>query len=382
MADPIAIETVLSHAGLLSDISTGAISTPIYQTATFGHPALGQSTGYDYSRTNNPTRKVLENVLARLECGVAASTFASGMAAITSLQVLFKPGDKIVISDDLYGGTYRLFEKIFKPWGLQTEYLDFSDFEKVKKLTDTQIRAFFIETPTNPLMKIIDLKKTIAFAKSKKILTIIDNTFMTPYCQRPLSLGADIVVHSGTKYLSGHNDTLFGAVISGNAAIAEKIAFTQNATGGIVSPFDSWLAIRGIKTLAVRIDRAQKNATTVAHWLTKRKGIRQVYFPGLPSHPGRKTHFGQASGPGAIISFRLTDKKAVRRIINKVKTITFAESLGGVESLITYPVMQTHADIPESLRKRIGITDDLLRLSIGIENCNDLIADLDNAIVL
>jgi cystathionine gamma-synthase len=375
-----AIETILSHAGLISDPSTGAISTPIYQTATFGHPGLGQSTGYDYSRTANPTRSALEKVLAQLEKGIAASAFASGMAAITSLQALFKPGDNILISDDLYGGTYRLFEKIFKPWGLLTHYIDFGDLTSVKKFVDTRVRAFFIETPTNPLMKITDLKKVIDFAASRSILVIVDNTFMTPYCQQPLSLGADIVIHSGTKYLSGHNDTLFGAVISKNKEIADKIAFTQNATGGGLSPFDSWLALRGLKTLAVRMDRAQENASRIALWLTKRKGVNRIYFPGLSMHPGHKIHFKQASGPGAIVSFRLSSKKAAERLINHVDTITFAESLGGVESLITYPVTQTHSDIPEALRNKIGVTDDLLRLSVGIENCDDLIADLDQAL--
>ena len=249
-----AIETILSHAGLISDPSTGAISTPIYQTATFGHPELGQSTGYDYSRTANPTRSALEKVLAKLEGGIAASAFASGMAAITSLQALFKPGDKILISDDLYGEAYRLFEKIFKPWGLLTHYIDFGDLTSVKNLVDTTVRAFFIETPTNPLMKITDLKKVIDFAASHSILVIVDNTFMTPYCQQPLALGADVVIHSGTKFLSGHNDTLFGAVISKKKEIADKIAFTQNAAGSGLSPFDSWLSLRGLKTLAVRIE--------------------------------------------------------------------------------------------------------------------------------
>lgn len=374
------IETRIAHAGLLSDMSTGAISTPIYQTATFGHPALGCSTGYDYSRTANPTRSVLEKVLADLEGGVAASTFASGMAAITSLQVLFKPGNKVLVSDDLYGGTFRLFEKVFKPWGLQTEYCDFSDIKSVVKLIDSSVRAFFIETPTNPLMKITDLSKVSQLAHSKNVLMIVDNTLMTPYCQRPLELGADIVLHSGTKYLSGHNDTLFGVVISKGKEIAERISFAQNSTGGIISPFDSWLALRGLKTLAVRLDRSQLNASKIALWLVKRKGVKDVLFPGLITNSGYRIHKKQATGPGSIISFRLTNKKAVQKVINSIRMITFAESLGGVESLVTYPKSQTHADIPESILERIGITDDLLRLSIGIENVNDLINDLDQAI--
>ncbi|HEX3018978.1 MAG TPA: aminotransferase class I/II-fold pyridoxal phosphate-dependent enzyme [Chitinispirillaceae bacterium] len=375
-----AIETVLAQAGLCSDSVSGAISTPIFQTATYGHPELGKSTGFDYSRTSNPTRTVLENVLAELETGIKASAFSSGMAALSSLQALFKPGDTILISDDLYGGTFRLFEQIFKPWDLKPVYCDFSDIRKIIPLIDSSVKCFFIETPTNPLMKITDIKKAAGLARSHNILTIVDNTFMTPYCQKPLCLGADIVIHSGTKFLAGHNDTLFGAVISKDISIAEKIAFYQNSTGAIASPFDSWLAIRGIKTLAVRLDRAQANASKIAAWLQKRHGIKQVYFPALSTHPGRLTHYRQSAGPGAVISFRVADKRTVKKIINKVDCITFAESLGGVESLITYPLTQTHEAIPEKIRKTIGITDDLLRLSVGIESYKDLIADLDQAI--
>lgn len=374
------IETRLAHAGLLADTCTGAISTPIYQTATFGHPRLGSSTGYDYTRTANPTRTVLERVLADLEGGVASSTFASGMAAISALQALFKPGDKILVSDDLYGGTFRLFEKIFKPWGLDAVYGDFTDLKGITDQLTSSVKAFFIETPTNPLMKITDLRRTAKLAKANNILMIVDNTFMTPYCQRPIELGADIVVHSGTKYLSGHNDTLFGVVISKEQRIAQKISFTQNATGGIVSPFDSWLALRGIKTLAIRMDRAQQNTEKIAALLQSNRQVREVFFPGLKTHPGYKIHKSQSSGAGAIISCKFKSKKIAQNVINKVKVITFAESLGGVESLITYPASQTHADIPESCRKSIGITDSLVRLSIGIENIDDLISDLKQAI--
>ena len=377
----ISIETALSHAGLLTDLVTGAISTPIYQTATFGHPGLGRSTGFDYSRTANPTRSVLEKTLAELEGGFSASAFASGMAALTALQGLFSPGDKILVSNDLYGGTFRLFEKIFRPWNIQTEFLDFSDLNAVKAAAkQAPIRAFFIESPTNPLMKITDLRKIASIARSRRILVIVDNTFMTPYCQRPLDLGADIVVHSGTKFLAGHNDVLFGAVISKKADIAEKISFTQNATGGILSPFDSWLAIRGIKTLAVRMDRAQDSAGKIARWLTKHKKVKRVYYPGLPTHPGYQAHRRQACGPGAIVSFELVDRNIARRTINRVEVITFAESLGGVESLITYPITQTHADIPAAIREKIGITENLLRLSVGIDHVDDLIDDLKLAI--
>jgi cystathionine beta-lyase/cystathionine gamma-synthase len=380
MQKQASIETILSHAGLCTDSCTGAISTPIFQTATFGHPELGKTTGFDYSRTANPTRSVLEKVIGDLEGGAAASVFSSGMAALTSLQVLFRPGDAILISDDLYGGTYRLFEEVFKPWGLRAVYGDFSDIRSIQTLLKPEVKAFFIETPTNPLMKITDIKKAITVAQALKIKVIVDNTFMTPYCQKPLLLGADIVIHSGTKFLAGHNDTLFGAVVCKDSPTAAKIAFYQNSAGGVASPFDCWLAIRGIKTLALRLDRAQENASKIALWLSNKNHVKQVYFPGLKSHPGRSIHFRQASGPGAVISFRVSDKKLVKRIINNVEHITFAESLGGVESLITYPWTQTHAAIPENIRKKIGITDDLLRLSVGIENCDDLIADLDQAI--
>jgi cystathionine beta-lyase/cystathionine gamma-synthase len=380
MRKPASIETILSHAGLCTDTTTGAISTPIFQTATFGHPELGKTTGFDYSRTANPTRTVLEKVLAELEGGAGSSMFPSGMAALTSIQVLFKPGDVILISDDLYGGTYRLFEEVFKPWGLIAVYCDFSDVNIIKSMLKPEVKAFFIETPTNPLMKITDIAKAVEIARKRNIKVIVDNTFMTPYCQKPLLLGADIVVHSGTKFLAGHNDTLFGAVICRDAENAANIACYQNSTGAITAPFDSWLAIRGIKTLALRLDRAQENASKIAEWLIGRSQITHVYFPGLKSHQGRKIHFKQASGPGAVISFRVKDKRLVKRIINNVEYITFAESLGGVESLITYPWTQTHAAIPEHIRKKIGITEDLLRLSVGIENYSDLIADLDQAI--
>jgi len=374
------IETVLSHAGLRTDPATGAISTPIYQTATFGHPRLGESTGFDYSRTSNPTRLVLERMLADLEQGNRAFAFSSGMAAIASLMTLFKPGDKVLVSDDLYGGTYRLFEKIFKPWDLNADFVDFSNLPSVEKRIDRSVKAFFVETPTNPLMKIADLKKVGRIARAHEALMIVDNTFMTPFCQQPIPLGADIVVHSGTKYLSGHNDTLSGMVVAKMAGLAEKIGFTQNATGAVLSPFDSWLVLRGLKTLALRMDRSQENAAKIAIWLTKHKNVRAVYFPGLATHPGHRVHKAQASGPGAIISFRVAKSSAVRRIIDRVKIITFAESLGGVESLITYPISQTHADICAAMRDRIGVTDDLLRLSIGIESRDDLINDLDQAI--
>ncbi len=374
------IETRLAQAGLCTDRVTGAISTPIYQTATFRHPALGQSTGYDYSRTVNPTREVLEKVMADLEKGDRGFAFASGMAAITTILMLFAAGDHLVVSDDLYGGTYRVLEKNFRQFGVEASYADTNDLEAIEAaLVPGRTRAIFIETPTNPLMKITDLKKVIEFGKRRGLLIIVDNTFMTPYYQRPLELGADLVVHSGTKFLGGHNDLLAGIVVARTPELSEKVKFIQNSTGAVLGPQDSWLLLRGVKTLALRLARQQENAIQIARWLATRPEVKQLYYPGLETHPGFEIHSGQASGFGAMLSFTVTDAALVERIINRVQTITYAESLGGVETLITYPVRQTHADIPVEIRERIGVTNDLLRLSIGIEAADDLIADLKQA---
>lgn len=373
-------ETILAQAGLCSDQQTGAISTPIYQTATFRHPELGKSTGYDYSRTANPTRHELETVLARLESGDKAFAFASGMNAITALPMLFQSGDHFIISDDLYGGTWRLFEQVFQQFGLTTTYINTSDITRISEAIRPETKAIFIETPTNPMMKISDLNAVAALAKTYQLTTIVDNTFMTPYLQRPLELGVDLVVHSGSKYLGGHHDVICGFVVSASPQLSARIGFIQNSTGGGLAPFDSWLVLRGLKTLALRLERAQENATTLASWLSRHPRITHVFYPGLPDHPGRDIHFSQASGPGAVVSFKVESSDLVPHIINRVKVISFAESLGGVESLITFPALQTHADIPLSMREAIGITDDLLRLSVGIENIDDLIHDLDQAI--
>jgi cystathionine gamma-synthase len=374
------LESLLAQAGLCKSEPTGAISTPIYQTSTFRHPALGKSTGYDYSRTINPTRKVLEDLIAKLESGDKGFAFSSGMAAITAITNLFKSGDHIIVSDDLYGGTYRLFEAVYSRFGIKTTYIDSSDIAKIEQAITPATRAVFIETPTNPLMKITDIRKAASLAKKHNLLTIVDNTFMTPFYQRPIELGADIVVHSGTKYLSGHNDVLCGFVMTATENLSQKIGFIQNATGGVLSPSDSWLVIRGLKTLAIRMERSEYNATKIARWLLAQKSVSAVYFPGLESHPGHDLHGNQSTGYGSMISFRIKNAKEAEKVINGVKLISFAESLGGVESLITYPCVQTHGDIPLEMRNRIGVTDDLLRLSIGIEHIDDLVADLDQAI--
>ncbi|MGL4368303.1 MAG: trans-sulfuration enzyme family protein, partial [Spirochaetota bacterium] len=298
---------------------------------------------------------------------------------INAVMTLFRCGDHLIVSDDLYGGTYRLIEEILSRFGLRATYADCSDPAAVAAAVLPETKAVFIETPTNPLMKIADIRALSALSKENGLLLIADNTFMTPFFQRPLELGADIVVNSGTKYLSGHNDLLCGFAVARSREISSRIAFIQNAAGAVLSPNDSWLAIRGIKTLALRMERSQENAVRIADWLAHHSGVTEVFYPGLPGHRGSEVHLSQSSGTGAMISFRVTSAAAAEKIINSVRIISFAESLGGCESLITYPFMQTHGAIPEDIRRKIGITDDLLRLSIGIEHCDDLIEDLDRA---
>lgn len=374
------IETRLVQAGLVSDQRTGAISTPIYQTATFRHPGLGESTGYDYSRTINPTREVLEKALAELEGGTRAMACASGMAAIQLVSLLFAPGDHLVVSDDLYGGTYRFFQRVLAGYGVKIDYVDTTDIAAVKGALKAGTRALFVETPTNPTMKISDLKALAVLAKSHGLLLIVDNTFMTPYLQRPLDLGADIVVHSATKYLGGHHDLVAGVVVTASPDLGQRLAELHNCVGSILGPQDCWLLLRGLKTLAIRLAKSQENAAALAEWLLRHPRVQRVYYPGLESHPGHSLHFSQASGAGSVISFQVDDPALVPRIINRLKVISYAESLGGVESLITYPATQTHGDLPEEVRERLGITNTLLRLAVGIENIADLVADLEQAI--
>lgn len=374
------LETLLVQIGVGVDTATGSISMPIYQTATFRHPALGQSTGFDYSRTSNPTRKVLEDGLAILEGGCRGLAFASGMAAITAVLYLFRPGDHLLVCEDLYGGTYRLLNHVAVNYGLKFSLVDTTDLEAVKKAIQDNTKAIFLETPTNPLMKITDIAAIAALAKEHGLLTIVDNTFMTPYLQRPLDLGADLVVHSATKYLGGHNDVVLGAVVAAREDLAERLAFIQNTVGAVPGPQDCWLVIRGLKTLAVRLDRAQANASYLAFWLARHPLVTKVYYPGLPEHPGHEVALRQARGFGAMLSFEVARPELVEQILSRVKVISFAESLGGVESLITFPERQTHAEIPEELRRKLGINDRLLRLSVGLEDPSDLRADLEQAL--
>ncbi len=358
----------------------GAISFPIYQTATFAHPALGESTGYDYSRVQNPTRQQLEKTVAALEQGTDAVAFSTGMAAILAVMELFAPGDHIVAEADLYGGTPRLFHTVSEPRGITFTTVNFSDgTAQVAAAIRPETKALYIETPTNPMMHVTDIRKAAELAHAHGALLIVDNTFLSPYLQNPLTLGADIVIHSGTKYLSGHNDTLAGFAVIKDAALAARLREISKTIGANLAPFDAWLLLRGIQTLAVRMDRAEENAMALAQWLKTRQEVTRVIYPGLPEHPGHALMKQQARGFGAMLTFEVRDKREVPVLLKAVRLIRFAESLGGTESLLTYPITQTHADVPPEVLAANGLTDRILRLSVGIENINDLRADLEQA---
>ena len=374
------INTLCIHGSNVYHNDTGAISVPIFQNATFAHPGVGQSTGYDYSRIQNPTREHLEETIAQLEHGNEAIAFSSGMAAVTALFELFKSGDHIITSDDLYGGSHRLFNSISSNHGLQFTAVNTSDTAAVKGAVTPLTKAIFIETPTNPMMKVTDIKAISKIAKACDLLLLVDNTFLTPYYLNPLELGADVVIHSGTKYLSGHNDTLAGFLVTKNKALSERLRFIYGTTGACLSPFDSWLVLRGIKTLAVRMDRQQQNALELSKWVSHHTRIKKVFYVGLPDHPDYALSKKQARGFGAMVSFKVDCPQAAVKVLERVSLILYAESLGGVESLITYPMLQTHADVPENIRESLGIDNCLLRLSVGLEDINDLIADLDQAL--
>lgn len=359
---------------------TGAISYPIYQSATFAHPGVGASTGYDYSRLQNPTREQLEKVVAALENGYDALAFSSGMAAMSALMELFQPGEHLLASEDLYGGSIRIFNHINQKNGIEIEYVDTSKLSSVLPKIKENTKALFIETPTNPMMNVTDLRAAADIAKKHGLLLIVDNTFLSPYLQNPIPLGADIVVHSGTKFLGGHNDTLAGFLVVATPELSEKLRFIFKTTGACLAPFDSWLLLRGIKTLSLRMERQEANASVIADWLTKHPKVKQVYYVGLPTHPDYHTNKKQARGAGSMISFHVDTEETAIKLLEKVQTIQYAESLGGVESLITYPMLQTHADVPEEEREAKGINRTLLRLSVGIEHIDDLISDLTQAL--
>ena len=354
----------------------GAISFPIYQTATFAHPGVGQSTGYDYSRVQNPTREQLEKVAASLENGIDALALSSGMAAITLMMELFSPGDHLIVDADLYGGSVRLFEQISKKNGISFTSIDCC-CEDIEGQIRENTKAIYIETPTNPMMHVTDIAKTAEIAKRHGLLLLVDNTFLSPYFQNPLELGANLVIHSGTKFLGGHNDALAGFLVTNRKELSERLRFLYKTTGAVLPPFDSWLILRGIKTLGVRMERAQENAMAIAEWLKGQKMVTDVIYPGLAEHPGYEVMKRQARGFGAMLTFRVESREFALAILEKVKLIQYAESLGGVETLITYPTTQTHADVPKELREKNGITESTLRMSVGIEDVKDLLEELE-----
>ncbi len=374
------IESALIHGGIDGDPLTGAVNVPVYQTSTYRQEGLGKNKGWEYSRTGNPTRAALEALIAQLEGGSHGFAFASGMAASTAVISLFKSGDKIIISSNVYGGTFRVLDKIFKNFGITYSIEDTSNLKTLEKKITNDVKAIWIESPANPLLTITDLEGVAKLAKKHKILSIVDNTFMTPYIQRPIEKGIDIVVHSATKYLGGHSDLVAGLAVVNDKALAEKIAFIQNATGGVLGPFDSFLLIRGIKTLGVRLDRHVENAEKIALHLKKHSAVKKLYYPGLKTDPGYKVNKKQAKNGGAMISFELKENYNIKKFFSSLKLVSLAESLGGVESLACHPASMTHASIPKDIRDKVGITDGLIRLSVGIESANDIIADIDRAI--
>ena len=356
-----------------------SVSFPIYQSATFAHTKIEHGQ-FNYTRQDNPTRLHLEETIAALEEGHDAVAFASGMAAIAAVFELFRPGDHIICSEDLYGGTTRLFRNVGSKNGLDIAFTDTTDAEKVRAALRPGTRAIYIETPSNPMMNVTDIRACAAIAHKAGALLIVDNTFLSPAFQQPLALGADLVVHSGSKYLSGHNDTICGFVVTSTTALSDAIRLIGKTTGGMLAPFDCWLVMRGVKTLSLRMERAQQSALTLARALKENPHVTQVLYVGLPEHPGYAINRSQAHGTGGMLSFRVDSAETAQRVLTGVKVITFAESLGGTESLITYPLTQTHSDVPEDMRRRLGITDTLLRLSVGIEDVNDLLADLTQAL--
>lgn len=374
------IETQLIHGGIDGDPHTGAVTVPLYLTSTYKQDGIGNHRGYEYSRTGNPTREAVEALIAELEGGVAGFGFASGMAATTAVMMLFKAHDKILLSSNVYGGTFRVLDKVFKNFKLEYELVDTSNLELVASKITKDVKAIFIETPTNPLMHITDIEGISRLAKAHGLLTIIDNTFMTPYLQQPIKLGADIVLHSATKYLGGHSDLIAGLAVVNSKELAERLHFVQNATGGVLSPFDSWLLIRGIKTLAVRMDRHIENTGKLIDFLQQNKAIIKIYYPGINSNEHNRIHNLQATKGGAMISFVLDNAYNPDKFLQSLKLITLAESLGGIESLISHPATMTHAAIPAEIRAELGIVDNLIRLSVGIENINDLIHDIEHAL--
>jgi cystathionine beta-lyase/cystathionine gamma-synthase len=372
--------TICVHGAENNTTSTGSVTVPIYQAATYAHPGLGRSTGYDYSRSQNPTREYLEKTMARLEEGCGALAFSTGMAAVTALLELFTQGDRIIASDDLYGGSVRFFDNMATNHGVHFDYINTSNLKEIENAVTPNTKAIFIETPTNPMMRVTDIAGAAAIAKKNNLLLIVDNTFLTPFFQKPIVLGADIVIHSGTKYLGGHNDALSGFIVCADSGIEERLRFIYKTTGACLSPFDSYLLVRAIKTLAIRMKKHDENARIIANWLCAHPKVKKVFYVGLGNHPDIEVSKKQSSGFGGMISFETDSEETAVKVLEKVKLILFAESLGGVETLVTYPLTQTHADIPLEKREHNGINARLLRLSVGIEDAQDIIVDLKQAL--
>ncbi|WP_391117068.1 bifunctional cystathionine gamma-lyase/homocysteine desulfhydrase [Psychrobacillus sp. L3] len=369
-------KTKLIHAGIVGDEATGAVSTPIYQVSTYKQEAVGKFKGYEYSRTGNPTRNALEVLISELEGGVAGFAFASGMAATSSVMMLFSKGDHVILTDDVYGGTYRVMTKVLNRFGIEATFVDTSDLSNVEAAILENTKAIFLETPTNPLLKITDIQAIANLAKEKGLLTIVDNTFITPYFQQPIALGADIVVHSATKYLGGHSDVVAGLVVVNSEQLATDVHFVQNSVGAVLGPQDSWLLMRGIKTLGLRMEEHNLNAQRIAEFLDNHEAVGKVYYPGLANHPGHELMKKQTTGFGGMISFDVGSEAKADELLSKLRYFTLAESLGAVESLISVPARMTHASIPRERRLELGITDGLVRISVGIEDVEDLLEDL------
>ncbi|MDQ0858290.1 bifunctional cystathionine gamma-lyase/homocysteine desulfhydrase [Bacillus sp. V2I10] len=373
-------KTKMIHGGIVGDPHTGAVSTPIYQVSTYKQDGVGNHKGFEYSRTGNPTRHALEELIKDLEEGHAGFAFGSGMAAITGVMMLFNSGDHVILTDDVYGGTYRVMTKVLNRLGIDSTFVDTSDLSNIEGAVKENTRALFIETPTNPLLKITDVEAAASLAKKHGLLTIVDNTFSTPYWQTPLLMGADIVLHSATKYIGGHSDVVGGLVVVNSEELAEQLHFVQNSTGGVLGPQDSWLLIRGIKTLALRMEAHERNTAAIVQFLVHHPAVKKVFYPGLADHPNHEIAKKQASGFGGMVSFDVGSEEKAEEVLSKVKYFTLAESLGAVESLISVPAKMTHASIPAERRMELGITDGLVRISVGIEDSEDLIEDLKNAL--
>ncbi len=373
-------QTRLLHNDHKYDERTGAVSVPIQQASTFHQIDFDQPGKYDYSRSGNPTREALEETIANLEGGVRGFAFASGMAAISTSFMLLSQSDHVLISEDVYGGTYRMIHDVLGRFGIQHTFVDMTDLEQVATAIQPNTKLIYIETPSNPLLKITDIQAVVKLAKANDCLTFVDNTFMTPALQRPLDFGADIVLHSATKFIAGHSDVVAGLAVVKDEQLGEKLAFLQNSFGSILSAHDSWLVLRGLKTLHCRLEQSSRSAFRLAHSLTKESLVEEVYYPGFSFHPGHSTHLYQAAGPGAVLSFRLPDENAVRLFTKNIQIPVYAVSLGAVESILSYPARMSHASMPPEERRKRGITDGLLRLSVGLENADDLLEDFQNSL--